>query len=412
MQKEEHSQDTLSEIERLEEELRRLKEDIDHSYYRVPKQEFENITVKKIISEVTDQVNKRINAIRNWVGIGLLILSFFGITQWQKLTGGIQEGIKHDVMKMEIELRSSLFSTLSSKTEEIVARVEKTLDLITTDQRRLKDSLDEEIGRIEKSIDEKTLVAAKKETDLQVRILRNEIEFAEKVLLRSELNALRSEVKAKRTSRKDALIQLQDLLQKVLTLDDKKLASEFLDELFRWTFDTNAWEKLDELRLTYQDNFEFKASTWANIAIADMFLYEESFAPVYRERAISAYEKALNREPTYGIPHAVRLILHMIDYEREKDPNVKESEKKEAQKLINLVCSGSRSVTPLETYDYLKRNASNYLIGGHINMLFETFPVEMKQMGMKADDWSALNALLQAGRKDEVVKKLMDMQEE
>ena len=324
-------EESYQEIEKLQEELSRLKEDIDHSYYRVPKEEFEHITVNKIASEVIDQVNKKINYIRNWMAILVLILSFFGISQWISLTKEIQ-----------------------------------------------------------KDVNEKASVIAKQEIERQLKTIIDDIKFAQKNAIETEFNTLRSDIKNKSISYAKALEKSNILLPKILGLNDKRLTNDFFDEHFRLTFNTYAYEKMDELRIKYENDFDFKESTWANIAIADMFLYEESHSPIYKERATSASHQALQRAPTYGIPHSVMLIIHMIDLEREKAQEKRIHEKEEAQKLINIVISGSRSVTAYEAYNYLYKLKKDKSVGKHINMLFDNFPDSMEKMRLKYEEYLAL----------------------
>lgn len=387
MEEKESTEDTLKEIGKLQEEIKRLREDIDESYYRVPKQEFENITVQKITHEVVDQVNKKINSLRNWVGIALLILSFFGFTQWSNLTEGFQEDIK--IIKTEIN--SSIDNKFSAKMNEIDDKLEKTLNFIDKDRDKLRESLDKELMRISRNIDDivSERIAAKQVMERQIKLVRDDVQSSRKFTLKSQLNALRSDIRSGKLSYKDALVMLNPWLQEVLGLNDKELANDFLDELFRLTYQMTLYEELDRLRVKYEKDFDFKETVWANITIGDMILYEESFSPIYKERALSAYKNALEQSPSYGLPHAVRLLIHMIDYKREKDQVAKESEKSEARNLINIVNSGSHPLTAYEAYAYLHA-AIGTKLDIYAKMLFENFVEDLELMRERYEEYKIL----------------------
>lgn len=377
-----HTQEAIQEIEKLQDELDRLKKEIDQSYYSIPKKEFESITVTKITSAVTDQMNKRLNTVRNWLGVILVLLSFFGISQWPKLKESIQNSIEQDIKNVELQLNASIQQRL----DQIEGMIENTLGPLRENQIEIREKLDEKLRRFSISIDE-TILAAKRATDSALKSVRADIQFSQKIFLKAELKELKNEVNARTLGYEIALIKLDPLLRQVIQLDDKELTNEFLDMLFRLTFQLDRYEELDKLRVQYEKDFDFKPETWANIAIGDMFLYEESYALNYKARALAAYEKSLERLPNYGVAYAVRLIIHMIDYVRQSQESVKKMELSEAQQLLQIVNGGSRQITAYEAFNYLQRLENDYAIGKFINMLFINFPEEMKTMSDRHQQW-------------------------
>ncbi len=375
--------DSAQEIERLQKEIKTLKEDIAHSYYRIPKEEFENVTVKKITLDVNNQVQSRINSMRNMLGLVVLVLSFFGISQWSKVSEGMRKDILNDVQQDMNQIKSELSSNIDTKLSRIEDRLQESQDLIKANQEKMQDFLNKEIESITKTIDLKASRAAKQETESQLQTVREDMRSAQKTVMKTELNALRKDVKDRFISYKEALLKLDPLFQRALLLEDKDLANEFLDDLFRWTFLSNKYEELDRLRIKYEKDYDFKHTTWANIAIGGMFLYEESYSPIYKKRAISAYEQALERVPNYGLPHAVRLIIHMIDVERADDEKVRSQERESALKLIRHINAGSRSITAYEAYNYLDKLRNDRGVGKHIAMLFTEFPEAMDEAYLK-----------------------------
>jgi len=391
MEQDNSSEALLKEIERLREEIKRVREDIDQSYYSIPKKEFENITVNRINQEVTEQMSRKINTWRNVFLIVISILSFLGISQWGKLKEGLENDMKKDIEHMEIKNASNIETKINETRSGINSDLKDFLTNIREQQKELREEQKNNLILISKSVLDVARNAATEQTNTQIKNIRDEIEIAEKTAVRYELNTLRGSIENKLITHKEALDKLEPLLRRAIKINDRDLINEFLDELFRWTFVSGNYEKLDELRTTYEINYKFKATTWANIAIGDMSLYDEGNAPIYKERAIGAYKKALEESPNYGLPHAVRLIIHMIDYERQKDQNIKEREKSEALNLINMINSGRIPSTAFETYDYIDRNINIVdSIGKYIGMLFESFPNEMEVMHKRSEEYSLM----------------------
>lgn len=169
------------------------------------------------------------------------------------------------------------------------------------------------------------------------------------------------------------------------------LAEEYLDALFRWNFLAGKYENLDKLRVQYEERFEFKPETWANIAIAGMFLYEETPSTIYKKRAISAYNRSLEKLPNYGLPHAVRLIFHMIDYDRAATAAKKQIEKDEALKIMGILNTGSATISAYEAYRYILRirDTTELKISGYAGLLFELFPEQLQIMKERSDHYNS-----------------------
>ncbi len=329
------------EIEKLREEISKLSVDIDESYYRIPKEEFENITVKNISQDISDQSNKRISVMRNWILFVLVILSFLG------------------------------YKTIPSFFTEFSEDLKQNID------KRFKKQLSDYKSEIEKKFDdeagERVLVTKKMMLATDIRLLKNNID---NLRLKNNIDSLRR-------GYEHGITEIKKRLDEVIETKDKKLISDYLGNLFSWTFASNQWADMNKLAVKYENICDFTARMWADIAIADMALYEEMYTPYYKERAIDASAKALKKLPDYGTPHAVRLIINMIDYKRKSDENEKEAAKNKAFKLIEQIKGARRAITAKETYDYLERIRTDKYLKEFIDMLFELLPEPMEQMKLK-----------------------------
>ena len=162
-------------------------------------------------------------------------------------------------------------------------------------------------------------------------------------------------------------------------IDDKELAARVLDEIFRFTFNSSEYGEMYTLRVRYEKDYDFMPSSWANITISEMILYEESGSSFYRDGAVSAYEKAMASLPDYGLPHAAKLMIHMIDYIRKEEIEVKESEKNKAKRLLETINTG-RTITAYETYNYLLELENSEVFQKYVTKLLELFPDQMSVM--------------------------------
>lgn len=373
------------ELDKLREEIENLRADIDQSYYRIPKQEFESNTVRKITHEVSDQVNRRISIWRNWVGFGILILSFLGITSGHIFITGIREDIKKefdDIKKeLDYEMSSKIEIEMKERMRQIKERIKQEFDILTQVQKIARESQSSELEKFKNNLEETSREVDKK-LDNAVNQVSSITETALRSSLKFEVDLLEKDAKARKTvgSYKDAAKELEKLIEKAENIKDRELVTNFLDKLFEWKYKSYQWDGIDKLRTKYEKEYEFLPRTWANIAIADMNLYEETYRQIHKERSLEACKKSLNALPDYGVPYAVKLILHMIDYEREHDLVMKENEKNNALEIIRKMNSGRRVITSYETYQYLKIAQGGEYLKKYIDMLFNIFPEAMKQM--------------------------------
>ncbi|MCG8313869.1 MAG: hypothetical protein MI976_11680 [Pseudomonadales bacterium] len=360
------TQDTAREISRLTQEIQKLKHEIDSSYYRIPKQEFENITVQNITHQVSERINKKFTTISSVFGGIVVLLSFFGITQLDR------------VFQFEVsQAQQRLESDLESKIRSELAILDREMDAQMRSVTLLKDEIDQKLDQ--QLLTAQSLVLEKLNEETEKR--QKQLNQAQSIMYRAKLDAITSQLdksyQDNRTKHQQALEALTPLLEEVTELNDTRLVSEYLDALFRWNFNLGNYEVMDKDRKTYEQRFELTALTWANIAIADMFLYEESGSPIQLRRAREASTKALDQLPSYGVPLAVNLILHTINIERAKDNTEKQVETEQAKEILRQLNSGSHLITSYEAYHYLKKLELDQVAQKYVATLNKTFATEV-----------------------------------
>ena len=373
-----HSEDSKEnqenqELNKIQEEIQRLRGDIEDSYYRVPKEQFEQVTVNKISKEVSDQINKKITSWRNWIGAIFLVLSFLGISQGSKLISDFKEDMKQG---LDIELNSRI----SELSDDFDRKMDKALASIEN----LKEELEEEqasvMNKVSSELDGKVNESTERITQSKLEKINQDMESVQKTAIRAEYNLLKNDVDKRIVTYGEAIEAARPLLESAIDSDYKDLVSVILDGIIAWTFNLTKYEELDKIRRDYGNTYNLSEVSWANIAIADMILYVESNSPIYKKRCREVIELSLEELPSYGVPHAISLILFMVEYDRSSAQQQKSEIFRSVLNLFQSLKQASRGITTYECYNYLKSNQGFSTIQNYINQLYELFPKEMRDM--------------------------------
>ncbi len=223
-------------------------------------------------------------------------------------------------------------------------------------------------------VDQVTINKYKEITEEQTR-------FMKRVALQFQLK----EIKNNTDKGNYKLEEAKTLVHEAMETEDKGLLKECLDELFGITLLLGKYEFMEELRREHENESElFKPRTFANIAIANMYLYGESKNESSKTIALGACQKALEKVPSYGEPQAVKLVIYMIDYNKQKDNSAKLELKENALQLLEDIVTDIKTSTQkrtvYETYTALVRHESNTILNDYVSMLFLHYPQQMQEM--------------------------------
>ena len=196
-------------------------------------------------------------------------------------------------------------------------------------------------------------------------------------MLRSQLNEIKRDLDSKKDY-KESVRKTNNLFEKIEETGDEHLIVDCLDNLIYSYFHTRQHKELSQLVKEYEDDYAFTHTSWANIAIANMDLYEQNGSPGYRKAAIKAADKAIEKLPDYGTPRSVKLLVYMIEHDRTSNDNKKEKIKQLIRDLLEEVNSGSYALTSYETYEYYGRVGT--VFQAFVKRLKEEFPEGMKLM--------------------------------
>ena len=173
-------------------------------------------------------------------------------------------------------------------------------------------------------------------------------------------------------------VQSSLFFEQAQEIEDEALIVKFLDYLIYLNSRVLDREETTSLVKKYAKDFMLPTTSWGNIAIANMELYEQIGAKKYKEDSIKACEHALDQSPGYGTAQAVKLIICAIDYERGKQAKEKESSKMQIVEILKEVNSGSFPISSDETCKYLHSMGGTYK--KYVDSLLEIASEQMKEM--------------------------------
>lgn len=199
-------------------------------------------------------------------------------------------------------------------------------------------------------------------------------------ILNSQLEEIRKQDPADKENNEVHKLFLEKIKQKiddVIATEDQALITEYLDYLIRLNFWLRDYKEITSIVKKYGKDYPLSSLTWANVAIANMDLYELYGAKEYENASIETCEKALDATPGYGVAQAVKLIIGIIDYDKAKSQEEKDIQQKTIMKILREVNSGSLTTTSYETFEYFDRVGERFK--KYVDRLFKIFPEEMKE---------------------------------
>lgn len=301
----------------------------DTTVYRINKDEFEEIVNK----DVQNQLNTITSEVFKWLSVVissvLAILAFFGIK----------------------ELNRSINDKIGSAVKE---RVEKEYQQI----KGVQGSFEEKIEEIIKNV----RLKAEKEQGFFMNALALKIEIDDAL---------------EHVSRDAGNYQLRlnSFKQKLanLSLEDEELKKSLLEKVFLYIYKSGMDNDLNKLRDEYKDRYKFNYVTWANIAIANMNMYESYNAEANKQYAFEGCNKALELLPGYGDAYAVMLVIYAIGLTRKS-----KVDRQEVIDLFREINYGSDSTPAQETCGYLNSLTGRWI--EYVDYLKTNFPEETKLM--------------------------------
>jgi hypothetical protein len=382
--------DLESNLKNLEDKINQLRQEIEDSYYRIPKEDFETVTREKLAQEVTDKLDKKITSWRNWAAILIGVLSFFGFTQISSIYKNLEE--KND--KLMKELNQQIDNRINSKWNETEQAL-KGFSKFQDDRINAKDSFQSLILQTKLiKMDQAIVDVSSEQSKKQVAGIKDDIQNIKKESLRSELLSLKSDYDAKRITTDETLGEMEKIVMKAINLGENTTAAFALEEMIYIAFVAKKDAKVVELYNKYKnEKLEFTVTGLKNICLSNLCLYVDIYSPIYRQNIIETYNETLKLQPDHSHAHAMRITLHVIDYMRATDETERETEKKEIFKYINGILSSSNDNYKTGIIDYFHiLSTLNSSMSNYIHELYILLPSEMKEFEKFARDKETNNA--------------------
>lgn len=153
--------------------------------------------------------------------------------------------------------------------------------------------------------------------------------------------------------------------------DRKKLTSIF-DKVIGIAYEKLDYSTINELANAYNTKIDISARTWADIALANLNLYNTTNSSIYSDGVIIASNQANKILKDYGIPAMVKIYLGLVEFKNGKEENNPEKISK-AKKDINTIVEhiqNENSIMAYEAYNYMLRNDNTAF--SEFNQIFRT----------------------------------------
>jgi hypothetical protein len=326
---EKYSADTLtSQIKKLNEKLSKFEQQIDNKYYtRIPNEDFED----KINVKVEERVNSKFYF---WIAIIIGFITLSGAGFYSLINNQIETKVK----KLNTEITKYIDESMNKRFEQI----------------------------------NDFILEAKKS------IFADELE---KIQRRNASPQYQNHAEYERAQER-----LEALLKRANEIKDPELSESIIDELVKCYYLDRKNKEISETIQLYQDKYDLTITTLANAAIAYTDLYELDSSPNYKEMALKYCAEAFRKNPVYGEPTAMELIICMIDHLRAKNDNDKKRAFDDALAIINKVNAGSSYYWANQTIKRLEIDKSS-IFAQYVNHLYDLYPEAMKEMQTRADDY-------------------------
>ena len=178
----------------------------------------------------------------------------------------------------------------------------------------------------------------------------------------------------------DLVNSFEKLLQTDIKIS-KDLKIQVIDTLMRCFYSTSKlekkYDKMVSLIQNYDGKYELLPQTYVNAAIALTNNYELYGTPELRETAISNCDKSIKREPSYGIPYAVKIEIYMIDLLKSRDDVFKLAIAKQVDDLLYLVNGIDSSILKGEFLQRLILDKTVPFLKKYIDELYISFPLQL-----------------------------------
>ncbi len=196
--------------------------------------------------------------------------------------------------------------------------------------------------------------------------------------IRFEIKEIEDDIHRKNDDYEQALEKIARIKNDALNTKDEYLIQRYVDVYTRFAFSALKYELLDEISTEFEkEGYKFSYITWANIAIANFYLYAESKKDVSKQKSFEACKRALDIKPNYGEIPAIELLNNMITYDLNLSKESRDSALENSAKTFKALNSGILSTQYMA---YTRLTSQDSVVSYYTNILKTNFPQEFKYL--------------------------------
>jgi len=316
----------LLQINNINENLSKINEKVENKYYtRIPNEDFENL----LNTRIQEKVNGKFSF---WIGLIIGFIALSGAGLYSLINTQIENKVKKastDYIDESMNKRFAEFNAFIIEAKQSI--------------------FNEELERLQRRIDNNTSKNPEEYEHIHNKLI---------------------------------------LLLKSKDFDNPELIIKIVDDLARGYYFTGNSKRISEIIEQFEAKYDLTVTTLANAAISYTDFYELGGANNYKEMALKYCEEALIKNPVYGEPTSMKLIINMLDHLRMPDEIDKKNAYNDALALIHKVNSGSSYLWAHQTIKRLETD-KGYKFQKYVDHLYELFPDEMKEMKTRFDEYEA-----------------------
>lgn len=152
--------------------------------------------------------------------------------------------------------------------------------------------------------------------------------------------------------------------------DNVKERANLFQEIIVIAFEKRDYFTINELVEEFDSKIYISAKTWADVAIANMNLYDNTHNAEYYQKSLNSCDRSIRMLADYGVPQMIKIYLELIKYKIARNNN-HEDQLENIRTAIEKIAKDMQSrglVTSYEAYNYYLQNTT----WADYNAVFET----------------------------------------
>ncbi|MEO8794863.1 MAG: hypothetical protein ABI390_05305 [Daejeonella sp.] len=404
----------------LKQRIDSLEKRLDEKFYtRVPNADFDSRLQDMVDKQVGNYISGKIALTTTIIGLisfllGFLAKYFFSESTRKQIDNSVEELSKKvkddnldaknkldDLLTDQKKFISDTSNLFDERIKDISLRLENFRNVLENQIQQINNTLNKRIvdfegtsltrlkqfeDTISKNTSETFSAVQKQETERQ-NFEKNiteslDLKFTETLsfLWADVIGAMFDRAATKNYEGEDLIVNFEKFLKSNLSIS-KDLKIQLIDTLMRCYYSSKnekeKYEKMIELIQDYEKEYDLLPQTYVNAAIAHTNLFEKYGTKELKETALLNCDKAINKEPSYGEPYALKLETFIIDLERTRDKSDQQIIKKDIDDLLFHINSIESPLLKGYFLERLYTDKEVSYLEKYINIINKNYPDEL-----------------------------------